>query len=479
MSAIEQALRQIDLQRESKPAAAGIHPRQGNHMLIDSPGVAAAPPGKRWGIWLLLLAILGALLAFGLRLDLIQIVMKPAARPAATTGKLITPTATVFPPFQPDTSNTAQAQASAVLPKADWMAQASRAWDGGAWDYAARLWLEGLRRTAPSTLALQLADLQTLEQTQRMYQTWSRDWPLVILAQNSPAGPRWMVLVLPEAADVGAVQQRLARVLGQPVAWASVMQWVATAELGPSMTVTPPATALITQPSPTAPTTQPTAAAPDVPAQKDAKPDRTRQASSPSPLPAASKISATVPRGESVEPPQVNRSNGAAVTDQARAAVASKAIDVNFSAAELLLARGEFDKAFTAVEQLEGYMGSNWRTRYLAGVALSGLGRWKEAVPALTSASQKNPDHARASLYLAVALQESGDHTGAIDTLVKATASHPEMPELWLNQGHSLQALGRTEEATQAYRRFLNLSANRGDLNQQRSWVEKRLQKAD
>jgi predicted Zn-dependent protease len=150
---------------------------------------------------------------------------------------------------------------------------------------------------------------------------------------------------------------------------------------------------------------------------------------------------------------------------------------VDFAAVEQLLAKDEFEKALTAAEQLESYMGSSWRTRYLTGVALSGLSRWNEAATALTSARQKNPGHARVALYLAVALQETGDHAGAIDILLKATVTHPEVPELWLNLAHSLQAQGRADEAAQAYRRFLDLSVNRSDLSQQRSWVNKRLQK--
>jgi tetratricopeptide (TPR) repeat protein len=487
MSAIEQALRQIDLQRERQRSTAGVLPSLPIDMTTNEDR-APKSSGRRWWLLVMVLALLSVLLAvaawFSFRPHDAKTAVNKASAAVADTLSL---TAVVpapeapsakpanVPAFQPDVASlptplpTVFPAAGDLPPRAAWLVQADQTWDSGAWDHAARLWIDGLRRTAPSTLALQIADFQTLEQAQRLHQTWSREWPVVILAQASPAGPRWMVLALPHATEVEAVQQQLSQTLGHSVAWASVVQWVTLTALGSPMTASLPATAPTVAIAPTAPT----------PAPKEPKPEKTQAVAS-TPVPhSASPVRAAAPQQPqtAVERPQVSRSSGAAPNDQARAVMATKAIDVDFAAVEQLLAKDEFEKALTAAEQLESYMGSSWRTRYLTGVALSGLSRWNEAATALTSARQKNPGHARVALYLAVALQETGDHAGAIDILLKATVTHPEVPELWLNLAHSLQAQGRADEAAQAYRRFLDLSVNRSDLSQQRSWVNKRLQK--
>lgn len=157
--------------------------------------------------------------------------------------------------------------------------------------------------------------------------------------------------------------------------------------------------------------------------------------------------------------------------------MAARAIEADFEQVEQQLARGESEVALESVLKLERTIGPNWRTRYLAGVAYSSLGRWDEARGALATAQQKNTGHSRIPLYLSVAQQERGDHDGALDTLNKALVKHPSMAELWLNKGHSLQALGRTEDGNAAYARFMEFSAHRSDLQAQRAWVNNRLAK--
>lgn len=497
MSAIEQALRQIDQQRERQVSAGKTRPTpaqpsQMGLMMADEPARSTG----RWQWLAVLLAVLVAALATVAWLSLSGRDTSAAAsagwnRPAATltaqtdvSPSVAHPVArTGMPAFQPDTSLPLPAPVtSAGAPREAWQVQASQAWDSGAWDQASQLWMEGLRRTTPSTLALQIADLQTREQAQRLHQIWTPHWPVVLLAQASAVGPRWMVLALPQAAEVDTAQRHLSHTLGHPIPWASVVQWVAKAELGQTFTASPstPASTPATAPPKTTHAVVITAAqaAPVVNETRAEKPQTAATAATPAAAttPGAPETTAAAPQTPA-EPPLVSRSGGVAPDDQTRAVLATKAIDVDFSSVEQMLVKADFEKALSAAAQLEAYIGSNWRTRYLAGVALSGLGRWNDAVAALSSARQKNPGHARVALYLAVAQQETGDHSSAIDTLLKATVAHPEVPELWLNQGHSLQAQGRFGEASQAYRRFLDLSAARSDLSQQRSWVNQRLQK--
>ncbi len=129
--------------------------------------------------------------------------------------------------------------------------------------------------------------------------------------------------------------------------------------------------------------------------------------------------------------------------------------------------------------RLEKFSGETWRTRYLAGVAWSGLNRWEDARSALSASRQKNPNHTQVALYLSIALQELGRHGEALKLMDQVIADKPNAPELWLNRAHSLQAMGQTTGATQNLRRFLELSADRPDLRSQRTWVQNRLAKDD
>jgi Flp pilus assembly protein TadD len=175
--------------------------------------------------------------------------------------------------------------------------------------------------------------------------------------------------------------------------------------------------------------------------------------------------------------PQLSRTEAERLPASGPVSMAAKAIDVDFQTIEKSLGRGDHQGALEAVTKLEKYIGENWRTQYLSGVALMGLGRWDAAIAALGKAQMLNPRHAMAALYLSVALQERGEHGRAIQVLDKAQQLQPLSPELWLNQAHSYQALGQKAEARKAYTRFLDLSANRPDLVPQRTWVQNRLQK--
>jgi len=155
----------------------------------------------------------------------------------------------------------------------------------------------------------------------------------------------------------------------------------------------------------------------------------------------------------------------------------SKSIEADFQSVEKLLARNDATAALEMVQKLERSIGENWRTRFLAGVALMGLGRLEDASTALAKAQQLNPAHLMAAIYHCVVLQERGEHGRAVQVVQKALENHPANPELWLNLGHSSQALGQGAQARRAYQRFLELSVSRPDLATQRAWVQARLQK--
>lgn len=477
MSVMEKTLRQIDEQRQTSRQRAAPE----DYLAPDFPA-PPAPRDLRHAVWLTVVACAAAL-GWYLASPGTPKANAPAptaqAEAAATAAVAVASAAAPLP----------APSASAPLDEAPaWLVQASHVWAAGLHQEATRLWLDGLRTMPPSTLALLVADRQTLPQAKALHKQWSKELPLIVLAQASDAAERWMVLALPPAPQIDQVQQRLSAGRSSPVAWATVAQWVAAF---------PPANAIATPVAPHAgpasapavavavPVAKPPAASAPAPVPLPAPPVQAAANSKPAdkptenkaPAPASPGPAPTKPAQAAASPatdaPRISR----AEPDNARSAAATRVIDADFQGIEQLLARGEHGQALDSALKLEQQIGANWRTRYLAGVALSGQGRWSDAVAALGDARQKNPAHARVALYLAVALQENKDHAHALEVLASALERHPDTPELWLNQGHSLQALGRKAEAGQAYQRFLTLSATRADLQVQRDWVQSRLSK--
>lgn len=356
--------------------------------------------------------------------------------------------------------------------KPTWHKAGSRPWGWGLWDEAARAWLKGLNSQDPGAPLLLIADQQTLLQATRVYARWATEMPVVVLPRPAATAKRWVVLAVPAPSMLEVAQQRLLAVQSAPVRVGSWAQWQMA--LGLADPAQAPTTASVSGLN---------TAAGHVPV-----PARLALAPAPSALPGA----ANAPAGSSVaapemaaqplnkllpENPQLSRTEAERLPASGPVSTAAKAIDVDFQAVEKNLARGEHQAALDAVTKLEKYIGENWRTQYLTGVALMGLARWELAAVALSKAQSLNPKHATTALYLSVTLQERGEHARAIQVLDMAQQLQPLSPELWLNQGHSHQALGHKAEARKSYNRFLELSVNRQDLAVQRVWVQNRLQK--
>ena len=503
MSVMEKALRQIDEQRLTSRAR--VNPE--DYLSPEFPASPRAPRDLRNATWLTIVACVAAggwyigsprdTKATSAQTNVAAVVADAPPALAVQTAAPAAASAAQPVAAKPDTDAPRPDKAP---PAPAWLVQASHVWAAGLHQDAARLWLNGLRTLPSTSLALLVAEHQTLAQARALHAKWSAETPLVVLSQNSGTAKRWMLLALPPAGEIDRVQQRLSAGLGGPVTWGSVAQWVAPLVPSPAepaantdtkaTQASAPATAPKASASPVTASAQP-ATAVKAPAVATPAPSATATAtatataapaprSAPAPAataPAAGPAAAIPSASRPGEPVQISRSDNASERDKGRVAPASRAIDADYQHIEQLLARGEHGAALDSAQKLEQQIGVNWRTRYLHGVALSGLGRWPEATAALGEARQKNAGHARVALYLAVALQETRDHARALEVLASATERHPELPELWLNQGHSLQALGRQGEATQAYQRFLTLSANRPDLQVQREWVQGRLAK--
>jgi Flp pilus assembly protein TadD len=332
----------------------------------------------------------------------------------------------------------------------------------------------------PNAPMLLIADQLTQLQVTRQYAAWSPLLPVVALSKSGGSKKQWVLLAVLTPNDLARAQQLLRIARGQEATVARWAQWQKTLNLneGTDAAAAQPlhndAPATPAAPTARAAVPSPTGAgrARDLAVLK-AQGDSQGEGRSESPLDAKPRVSAQATQ----EVPQLSRTEGERLAASGPVPPTAKAIDVDYQMIEKSLARGDHQAALDAANKLEKYIGENWRTQYLAGVALMGLNRWEPAIAALGKAQELNPKHATAALYLSVALQERGEHARAIQVLDKAQQLQPLSPELWLNQGHSHQALGHKVEARKAYNRFLELSVNRQDLAVQRVWVQNRLQK--
>lgn len=475
MSSIEQALRQIDSQTrhlESGPANAG----NGEHSSLAAP---VPPPARTGGTMRWTFAgLLGASLLVGAwslgrhsSLEKNTVASAGPDSPAAAERSLAQPAHVNRPAFQPEGNGALSPNASDVLERPDWLDHGAGPWDGGMKDEAARIWANGLRSESPDRLALLLADGLTLPEAHRLYREWAGVWPVLALRQVPSEPERWMILVVPAERHLATVRDRLAQVSGSRIQWGSISHWLArTAPLPPPMLA---ASSQTGTPEPKLP--EPTPSAPALSAPPGKKPPEVAianapQASTPPAPPPQPSPAQPAPAVAEPPAPELKRTANGNATE-AGSPGAAKAIANEYALLEQKLAQGHYAAALDGVSSLEKDVGTTWRTRYLTGVALSGLERWSDAAVALTEARRLNPDHVQLTLYLSVAQQELGAHADALGTLTQLQATHAELPEIWLNQGHSYQAMGRTEEARVAFRRFMILSKGRPDLQAQRQWV--------
>jgi hypothetical protein len=375
---------------------------------------------------------------------------------------------------------------------------------------AADIWLQSLRRVPPSSVIILIGGELETEAADRIHAHWNAELPVMMLSTANPAKEQWLVLALPAASEMDRHFQALQSSLGSSVQWGNAFDTLQMLGLERSYSISREATAVAdpadvparpidqarpTQPAPPVTPTPPSGgidlAVTDLTPRQGAAasaleakstPDTaeksdetvTTAAGGPGNQPSATPTPSIVPN-EPVAPPEWRKTDATGVSpERTFSSASSRAIEQEFRSIEGMLSALQYTEALARTRQLEGTVGRNWRIQYLTGAALSGLGQWQEAKPALEFAWQGNPGHMRVSLYLAVAQQEMGLHEEALITLSTALETHPEAPELWLNQGHSLQALARHSDAQLSYWRFMDFSAHRPDLLTQRAWVQNR-----
>jgi Flp pilus assembly protein TadD len=141
--------------------------------------------------------------------------------------------------------------------------------------------------------------------------------------------------------------------------------------------------------------------------------------------------------------------------------------------ARLALSRGRYQQALSALEALAPVPENRADFWLIKGSAHLVLGQLDPAEVAFASAQALAPYNVQIALQQAILKQEKGDHASALEILNSAAIRHPYVPEIFLNQGYSQQALGDLRNAKRSFRAFLRMTESRSLYLEQRKVVKK------
>jgi tetratricopeptide (TPR) repeat protein len=112
------------------------------------------------------------------------------------------------------------------------------------------------------------------------------------------------------------------------------------------------------------------------------------------------------------------------------------------------------------------------------GLALASLGQNRLALEMLERASKEGSTDPRLKKHLGLLYKETGDWERAKTLLTEASQSDPDDVEVRTHLAQTLEHLGRTAEAANAYRDAGYRIADRGDIEQARAMLQRSLQLA-
>jgi tetratricopeptide (TPR) repeat protein len=148
-------------------------------------------------------------------------------------------------------------------------------------------------------------------------------------------------------------------------------------------------------------------------------------------------------------------------------------VDETVEDARMLLSRGQFQQALVALERLSPAPEGRVDFWLIKGSAHLAMGQLDSADKALASAQLLAPTNAQIAVQRAILQQEKGDHAAALEILKTAALRNPDVPEVFLNQGYSEQALGSVRDARRSFRIFLNITEGRSLYADQRESVNR------
>ena len=184
--------------------------------------------------------------------------------------------------------------------------------------------------------------------------------------------------------------------------------------------------------------------------------------------PATTATSKAKPRPASNPPrPKATRAPAASSPEAAR----SRQVERTVEQARVALSQGRYVEALTVLNGLDPAPADRADFWLMKGSAHLGLGQLGPAETAFAAAQPLAPANAQIAVQRAILKQEQDDHAGALRILEEASSRHPDVPEVFLNQGYSQQELGAVREAGHSYRIFLRLTEGRSLYADQRRAV--------
>ena len=147
-------------------------------------------------------------------------------------------------------------------------------------------------------------------------------------------------------------------------------------------------------------------------------------------------------------------------------------VDAVIGQARVALSRGQYQQALSVLEALAPVPENRADYWLIKGSAHLGIGQLEPAGMAFASAQSLAPGNAQIAVQQAVLQQEKGDHISALQILKSASIRHPNVPEIFLNQGYSQQALGAVQDAKRSFREFLQMTEGRSLYLQQRKLIK-------
>jgi len=147
------------------------------------------------------------------------------------------------------------------------------------------------------------------------------------------------------------------------------------------------------------------------------------------------------------------------------------AVDEAVDRARVALSRGQYQQALAALEKLSPVPERRADFWLMKGSAHLALRQLEPAEKALAAAQLLAPDSADVAVQRAILEQEKGDNASALQILKDAATRHPDVPEVFLNEGYSQQELGAMQDAARSYRVFLSMTEGRSLYVAQRQAV--------
>lgn len=218
------------------------------------------------------------------------------------------------------------------------------------------------------------------------------------------------------------------------------------------------------------PTEQPSETPPETNRKPDSEPKpEPRQEAKSQPKPEPGRETRSQPKPKPGPAPAASRRPGPVATVRpAPSAVVDEAVEQ----ARLALSRGLYQQALGALTELQPAPERRADYWLIKGSAHLGLGELGMAESSFAAAHSLTPGNVQIAIQRAIIKQEYGDHAGALKILQEAAVQHGDVPEVYLNQGYSQQALGAVREAESSFRIFLRLTEGRSLYRQQRNAIE-------